>query len=492
MTKRIHIIAPPPTPNGDLHVGHMSGPYMAADMFRRYLAQQGVETNYAVSTDDHQSYVDTTAARLGLDRDRLVARSRDEISRTMRTYGVGVRELGAIDERYCQFVTGFFERLFQAGWVTVQPQPVLFDVRSGSYPVEAFVSGTCPACLADAAGGICEACGHPNACVDLVGLDTARYKVRNEPRLALDLERLRPELTEALRRMTHRPALQRLIDELLAKPLPPFVLSYCTPRGISAGFAGLPEQKLNVWGEMYPGHIYFLEQAGGAPVAAQDTYVQFLGFDNSYFYVFVHMALHLAGRACGFEWPTPKAFVTNQFYNLESDKFSTSKGHLVWARDLARDFNADVIRLYLALNGPEYQEASFVPGVFRLAAAELVARVNGAVDAFNAAEFCTDAGPLPQHLTAPWSETLTLEHYSASVLARRAMNLVQRISRALTAGDRGLSPYVPGMLVLALEVFCPHWTESIRERFAITARGWDELRPARLHQLLPALRVLPA
>src|SRR5262245_57643243 len=61
------IVAPPPTPNGDLHVGHMSGPYLAADIYRRQVLQDGHEAIYTVSTDDHQSYVDTTARRLGTD-----------------------------------------------------------------------------------------------------------------------------------------------------------------------------------------------------------------------------------------------------------------------------------------------------------------------------------------------------------------------------------------------------------------------------------------
>src|SRR4029077_12766504 len=97
------------------------------------------------------------------------------------------------------------------------------------------------------------------------------------------------------------------------------------------------------------------------------------------------------------------AFATNQFYNLDSDKFSTSKGHLVWARDLAGEFNPDLIRLYLALHGPEYQEASFVRGVFEKSAHELAEKVNRTIRAFNVAgvTLTTDSAVAPAQLIAP-------------------------------------------------------------------------------------------
>ena len=490
MSQRVHIIAPPPTPNGDLHIGHMAGPYLAADMYRRYLAQRGVDTNYVVSSDDHQSYVDTTAARLGLERTTLVQKSREEIANTLQTYGIGVSTFASIDSKYRMFIADFFARLLQDGSIEVRYVDVLYDPRAGTYPVESFVSGVCPTCLTSTAGGICEACGHPNSCVNLLNLDTKRFEIVSVPRLILDLERYRPRLQQTLDSMPHRPALKRLISQLLSRELSPFALSYQTQRGISTSFAKLPDQQLNVWGEMFPGHMYFLRQACGA-LSGSDGYVQFLGFDNSYFYVIVHMALLFAAKKSGFDWPTPAAFITNQFYNLDSDKFSTSKGHLVWARDLAREFNPDLIRLYLALHGPEYQEASFVRSVFEKSADEIAQRINRAVGAFNVAgaRFPKGHAVAPTHLVAPMAQTFDLDHYSASLIAKIAMNGIQRVEQEIVSGNKSILPYVPSILTLCLEVFCPGYSTLVRDQFPIRIRGWNELEPITLYKTLPEIKV---
>jgi methionyl-tRNA synthetase len=485
MRQIIHVIAPPPTPNGDLHIGHMAGPYLGADIFARTIRHLGFEPNVVVSTDDHQSYVDTTAQRLGTTAPTLIAKARAEIRASFDSYGIKLSAFGAIDDRYCRFVQAFFERLFQRNLVSVREVDVLFDNQLGCYAVEAFVSGLCRHCLAPAAGGICEACGQPNQCTDLMGLDAERFTTRREPRLVLDLEHFRADLEQRLGVMrTHRPWLRRLIDALLEKPLAPFVLSYKTQRGIGLGFVGLPDQHLNVWGEMFPGHIHFLEQAAGS-ISRIDRYIQFLGFDNSYFYVFVHLALSLAANEAGFDWPAPEAFITNQFYNLGNEKFSTSKGHLVWAADLAADFDTDVIRLFLALHGPEYQEADFSQATFAAEADRLKHDINTLVRCFNDSPHSRlDAAALMDFVAAMRPEC-ALERYSASNNAHRTVNGIRALAHGPMAGQAGVRDYIPALLCLALDPFCPRFASSIRAHFGFTELSWDALVPAEENIVLP-------
>jgi methionyl-tRNA synthetase len=479
------------TPNGDLHVGHMSGPYLAADVYKRWIEQDGARAHYVLSSDDNQSYVDTTARRLNLDPGFLIERSRREVMATLQSYAISIDAFGAQGADYGRYVTRYFKRLYDAGLVEVVDTQVLFDRQTSSYPVESFVSGGCPTCLAPTSGGICETCGHPNSCADLLGLDRERFELRVEPRLVLDLERFRPELDEYLNAMsTHRPALVRLIDRLLAKPLAPFVLSYRMDRGLPAGFAGLPEQKLNVWAEMYAAHYYFLEQVAG-PLSPDDAYVQFLGFDNSYFYVFVHGALSIAARKCGQEWPAPSAFITNQFYFLESEKFSTSKGHLVWARDLRKEFSADATRLFLALYGPEYQEAAFFQREFAELTLALASRINELVCVFNSARLkpTRAAGSYPAQLVAALHLGRSLEHFSMGALARRLLNVVGYMSRELARGELDLLPYVPAALARGFAPLCPGYAAAIAARFSLAQPGGPELAQASLDADLPEFTV---
>jgi methionyl-tRNA synthetase len=485
MSQVIHVIAPPPTPNGDLHVGHMSGPYLNADLYAKTVRSQGFRANFVVSTDDHQSYVDTTARRLGTTPEKLITASRSEISASLASYGIQLSAFGVIDDAYTRFVQAYFERLHRQELVSIREVDVLYDNQLGCYAVEAFVSGICGHCLASAAGGICEACGQPNRCTDLMGLDSDRYQVRREPRLVLDLERFRPGLQERLGAMqTHRPWLRRLIGSLLARPLEPFVLSYKTPRGIGLDGVGLKDQRLNVWGEMFPGHIYFLSQSAGS-VAREDRYVQFLGFDNSYFYVFVHLALSLAAQEAGFDWPSPEAFITNQFYNLENEKFSTSKGHLIWARDLAADFDTDVIRLFLALHGPEYQEADFSRDAFTAEAARLVRSIQAVVQRYNSGTRTGTSPAAAQELLAAMRPEISIDRYSASDNARRALNGIRCLTEGPLADQPGVATHIPALLALALEPFCPHYALTIRTHFGLAALSWTRLLPSEGSTPLP-------
>lgn len=491
MTQIIHVIAPPPTPNGDLHIGHISGPYLGADLFSRTVRARGFRANFVVSTDDHQSYVDTTARRLGTTSELLVAKSRSEISASFENYGIELSAFGAINDEYRRFIESFFEKLLTQGFASIREEEVLFDNQLGCYAVEAFVAGLCRHCLASAAGGICEACGQPNKCTDLLGLDNSRFSVRREPRLVLDLERFRTKMEERLGAMqhTHRPSLRRLISSLLARPLEPFVLSYKTQRGIGLDLMGLHNQKLNVWGEMFPGHIYFLAQATGS-VSREDRYVQFLGFDNSYFYVFVHLALSIAAQDIGFDWPTPEAFITNQFYNLDNEKFSTSKGHLVWARDLAADFDTDMIRLFLALHGPEYQEADFSRAAFMTEVARLERDINAVVKRYNnSPRGGADAAVVAALVTAMCPE-IAIERYSASDNARRALNGIRCVIDGPLAEQAGIVPYIPALLVLALESFCPRYASSIRLRFGLAKVNWGCVLPSEGGTHLPEFQSL--
>ena len=471
------IVAPPPTPNGDLHVGHLSGPYLAADIYRRRMLQQGSEAVYMVSSDDHQSYVDTTAKRLGFTPEILIAQARRDIQKSFEAYSIGLDHFGQPSPEYCGFVSQFFAALVNNGFVRTEKVAVLYDILQNTYPVEAFVSGCCPHCLEGTCGGICEGCGHPNSCTDLLGLDTNRFQVRHEDRMVFDLEQVRPALDDYLLNLgTHRPALARLVQQLLSTKLKPFVLSYRTPRGISTGQFGIPGQHLNVWGEMYPGHMYWLSKVSGNSIS-QGEYVQFLGFDNSYFYVCVHVALALAGRQCGFEWPLPAAFITNQFYYLGTGKFSTSKGHAVWARDLATECNTDLARLFLALHGPEFQEATFSPPIFREAIDELATKINKLTATYNNKRFKRSAHPsLPPEVVRLMSPEVSFKDYSNGEFARRAVHSIEYLEHWLCNASEASASFIPSALALCLEPLCPQYAAEIKEQFAIQDHAWA--RPA--------------
>jgi len=373
--RRVLLTATPPTPNGDLHAGHLSGPYLAADIHRRYLLARGVEAIYISGADDHQSYVPATGERLGLAPREVADRFGDAIEATLEAAEI---ELDLFvrpktSAHHVPFVRSFFRALYDRGAFVEKEAPGLFCPACDRYLYQAHVSGRCPSCGAGSDGNACEQCGRPNQVVDLVDPACKRCggkpEVRPVRRLYFPLSRHRDALAEwhrSLRMSSHLRALcARMIDEL-----PDIAATHPAGWGIPVPVAGYEEQTIYVWLEMAPGFLAATDELlagragdGPGPRSWRDLWqgddarlVQFFGFDNGYYHAFLFPALWLAYDP---SIRLPAAFVTNEFLRLDGAKFSTSRGHAIWGRDLLARTPPDAARFYLAWIGPEREQTSF-------------------------------------------------------------------------------------------------------------------------------------
>lgn len=375
MGDRLLVSAMPPTANGDLHVGHMTGAFFAADVFTRYQRIRGNDVLYFSTADNNQTYVVTTARRLGIAPRKLCAESTEQIRRTLASSNVEIDAFPSPNPGYNEFVRSFVQELFDKGKFTVKEQEVLYCESEGHGAFESYVKGYCPNCLSETVGAICETCAHPNDQDTLIApvwaleptlpLKKTRTKV-----LVFELERYRADLRDfyANKWASTRPHMLQFIDELLAKPLADYPITYPSDYGIPAPFPGFEGNVINVWVEMLPGLMYSSAQAaaarGHAPARFDDLWregsgyqqIHYLGFDNSFYSGILHVALLMAFEG---RYALPKHLIANEFYELEHEKFSTSRRHLIWARDLLKDFTADEMRFYLARTNPEYQRTNF-------------------------------------------------------------------------------------------------------------------------------------
>ena len=365
------IIAPPPTPNGDLHLGHLAGPYLWADVLLRYLRLRGRTCVSAISVDVNQTYVVTTAERSGDDPSELAARQYRNIRATLRAANIRFDVVGMPDAAYAAYVQDWFTRLHAGGVFKAVEMQTPYSPRRRRFLFEAYASGRCPTCLSATKGNICEACGHPNDASRLFDLHATGgqpgepLEMRRHSGVVLELEHWRRELTDHLLGLPElRPNLRRLIDELLAEPLPAFPITFRSKWGIPAPFPNCEGSVLNVWAEMVPGHYYWLDRAHAAELplvggTAPVHYIQCLGFDNSFFYTCAHLALAFAARAVGAPALIPSAIVTNEFYQLDNFKFSSSQRHAIWGRDFLKEASVDEARFYFAWSNPEAQQSNF-------------------------------------------------------------------------------------------------------------------------------------
>ncbi len=394
------ITATPPTPNGDLHVGHLSGPYLGADVYNRYTKLRGGRSLYVSFSDHNQTYVVTTAKKMGRDANELADDYADKIRETLKLAGIEADTFHNPDAGHVRFVQDFFLHLHKTGKIISKKKTVLVDQASGAMVFESYLSGHCKVCFAETAGAICESCGHPND-ASSIKLPKSQLNPDGKPEgrkiyeavaklvrkeldlVVLELESYRTQIQDFFRgkQGKWRPHLLQLVDEMLARPLPDYPITYVSDWGIPAPFDGHQGQVLNVWAEMYPGLVYGTEMAakkgggGGADAhtlwarESKPEIVQFLGYDNSFFFAFVHLALSFAdGSHC-----QPSYIVTNEFYEYENFKFSTSKRNLIWGRDLLAETPRDHVRYFLALSNPEYQKVNFTrPAMDKLLDARLI------------------------------------------------------------------------------------------------------------------------
>ena len=360
------VTATPPTTNGDLHVGHLSGPYLAADVFSRAQKLLGHEVIYLSSGDDHQTYVVTRAEKLGVEPYALAARCNEEILYTLRAGDIDTDSFSAPDKHYIEDVQQFFSTLEQRGIICDKKVIFPYSKSQQRYLFEAYVSGICPECYSSTAGAICETCGHPNDANSLMfpsfgsAVDGEDIEYRTITIKVLPLEKYRSAIIAFYqqKKTVMRPHLRTFLDEMLSSPLEDFPITYPSHWGIRAPFSGYENQVLNVWAEMLPGLIHMTAKVSpDALWQPKSGYqlVQFMGFDNSYYFSLVHLALQLAQG----DLVTPTAIITNEFFHLENQKFSTSRAHLIWAVDLLKDYGNDNVRFFLALVNPETQTTNF-------------------------------------------------------------------------------------------------------------------------------------
>jgi methionyl-tRNA synthetase len=347
---RMLVFCPPPTPNGGLHLGHLSGPYVRADMLVRGLRSMGRSARYITGTDDHQSHVAAVARLRGTEPAGIAAAEGDAIMATLGAAGIScdrlVRPLA--DPEHADRIRELVARVAFSPAVSEQERETAYCAQCELSLYQAFARGFCARCGESSDGEICEACGRPNEARELTGLQCRicgePAGTRPERGLWLDLNFYADQLRSYLQATYTSPDLQALVERLLAEGLPPYRLSRSGEWGLALGDG----QVLDPWADLA---LTFLdavrtefEQDGPAKISL------FLGYDNSFFYA---VLLPVLAFAAGLADHLPTAFVTNQFLHLENQKFSTSRGHAVWADEALGAAGPDATRLALLRNAPE-------------------------------------------------------------------------------------------------------------------------------------------
>ncbi|MEV4173334.1 class I tRNA ligase family protein [Nonomuraea sp. NPDC049709] len=428
------LVSPPPTPNGPLHVGHLSGPYVAADVAARAARARGERVLTICGTDDHQNYVPAKARALGLDPDKVISDYGTRIAEVLKAIRVDhhVFTSPRRDHDYRRAVTGLLDELVEAGVVVSREHTltVCGDCRTTLH--HAYVSGACPACGAAMGGGTCEGCGGYAAAADLV--DPVCTVCGGPPvavtgrRLTLPLEDHRETLTGIWSRAVIPARCRALLGRHLDEGLPDIPVCYPSDWGIEVRGG----QRLDVWFEMGLAYLYAVGRAVDPRARTMAQYAAawqdvsglwaFLGLDNAFYYAVLFPAILSAAGV------PPRAalggLVTNEFYRLDGLKFSTSRNHAIWGHELLDGADPGLVRLFLSWDRPAPHSSNFTLAAFE----EFTARWRAVAESLPA-DAGARTGSLPSAEVVRAAQALHPEHFDAALAVRCLLPAAERGDR---------------------------------------------------------------
>jgi methionyl-tRNA synthetase len=435
----------PPTPNGDLHLGHLSGPFLAADVCTRLLRQQGHDVLLLCYSDDYQSYLLLKGRQLGRNPSEIGLENTAAILDSLRRVNVLPSHwLRADDNRYFLEETSRYMKLLEAsGNVAKRTFSAPFCEHCQVYGYEAFGRGRCSYCGSASDASQCECCARvpvvermgPITCV----LCASPMQIRQVSTLNWIIGRQYRSLRQRYLQVSRRTALVDLLRETLRcetdewqltrpgeKAIP---LDHRPGEEVHTWFAGLAGYRAALREHLATKGLYDELDSWWSP---DTVMIQFLGFDCSYSHAVAYAALLDLEAAA----PRTLRHFTNRFLQLDGEDFSTSRNHAVWVRDLVPDFPSDAVRLYTALIAPEEAVRNFQRSDFQrwyrerflqIAGADRGGPVTSALPSLSATLKLSYAP-----LVHEWQTAVDFETFSISHLAEVQLKLLDLALRAPT------------------------------------------------------------
>jgi methionyl-tRNA synthetase len=364
------IVIPQPTVNGPLHIGHMSGPYLAADVAARAAKARGERVLALAGLDIHPNYVLTKAENLGEDVDEVVARYRAQILSAFDLARISYDAfLDPQDPPYQRAVAGMLTEMVENGSVPMREMTLHECSDCGRTLHHSYVVGKCPVCGTGANGTSCEGCGAFTSAQILVDPSCARCGGSPRPMTVtvpvLPLEDYRDHLVSQWLQGEWPQQLRGVLRQYQNAPLPDYPLAYPTNWGIECE-GPLAGMRVDFPAELGFSYLYGPAEALHPGTEGLATRVDawneingiwhFNGMDNTFYFCILYPSILAAAGVTG-----RKALgaTINELYLLDGQKFSTSRNHALWADEFLTAEDPELVRLYLSWDRPDRYESDF-------------------------------------------------------------------------------------------------------------------------------------
>ncbi len=382
MPRRFTVTSALPYSNGRLHVGHIAGCYLPADVFVRYLRSRGDEVAFICGSDDYGVPVSLTARKEGKAPPEVAEHYRAEQAKDFEGLGIRFDIYGGTSatDIHTRLSQDLFLRMLENGFLEKRTSKQLYDPEAGMFLPDRYVEGTCPYCdTGGARGDQCEACGkllEPGLLVQPHSVVSgATPEVRETVHWFFRLPGMEGRLREWIEGHEEwRPMVRNFSLGLLEQGLPLRAITRDLEWGIPVPLPDDPDaagKVLYVWFDAPIGYVSFTaqwcEQQGGNAEDYERWWkdpdckiVHFIGEDNVVFHALIWPAMLMAEGTFQLPDNVPaNCFLNIQFPGREETKMSTSRGTAVWINQYLSDYPPEPLRYYLTMVAPERQRTAF-------------------------------------------------------------------------------------------------------------------------------------
>lgn len=367
--KRNLITTALPYANGPVHIGHLAGVYVPADIYVRYLRQKREDVVFIGGSDEHGVPITIKAQKEGVTPQDIVDRYHNIIKKSFGELGISFDIYSrTTSQTHYELASDFFRKLYGEGKFIEKTSMQFYDEKAGQFLADRYIVGKCPHCGNERAyGDQCEACGTSLNATDLI--DPVSAITGNKPELKetkhwyLPLEQYEGWLKEWILE-EHKEWKSNVYGQCkswLDSGLQPRAVTRDLDWGVPVPIEGAEGKVLYVWFDAPIGYISATKEL--TPDwekywKDKDTrMIHFIGKDNIVFHCIIFPAMLKAEGS----YIVPDNVPANEFLNLEGDKISTSRNWAVWLHEYLEDFKdkQDVLRYVLTANAPETKDNDF-------------------------------------------------------------------------------------------------------------------------------------
>ena len=359
-----------PYANGPVHIGHLAGVYVPADIYVRYLRMRGEDVLYVCGSDEHGVPITIKAQKEGCTPQDIVDRYHKIIKNSFTGLGINFDIYSRTSSKtHHKNAADYFRKLYDEGKFIEKVSEQYYDEESKTFLADRYITGTCPRCGADGAyGDQCEKCGatlSPDELINPKSALSGGELVKKETKhWYLPLDQYEKWLSEWILdgHKEWRSNVYGQCKSWIDGGLQPRAVSRDLNWGVPVPVEGSDGKVLYVWFDAPIGYISntqeLLPQSWETWWKSEDTkLVHFIGKDNIVFHCIVFPSMLKADGS----YILPDNVPANEFLNLEGDKISTSRGWAVWLHEYLEQFpgQEDVLRYVLTANAPETKDNDF-------------------------------------------------------------------------------------------------------------------------------------